>query len=320
MNKILGVIVLFFSLNQVFAKDFVTIDTTKRWILANNRIDYDEIHLIPFQKSKLTLNTLVLQFAENGKIRYDYETNSKFGSNSEIKYLDINTSFSAWEIDTVNQLLLLTIQAGYETFDDFRFKRSYKIEQGANGLVLKQVSEEFFADLRKESQASVGTLRKPLATPLVQVDYFEKIQTLFDKSKKWILVRNRIERGDIQFTTYDESKLTINNLVMSWLKNGKIEYEYESDPKIRFCAGVDFLDIDTDETTWEFDNKKNILTLTLKGGYASLDDFKFKREYFVEIIDDGFELRKIKEHYFNDYRNRGREHKEIRKRKERVKY
>jgi len=125
---------------------------------------------------------------------------------------------------------------------------------------------------------------------------------LFDKTKRWILVRNKIERGDIYLTPYHESKLTINNLVLNLSERGKIEYDYESDPKLKFCAGVDFLDIDTDETSWVFDAENNVFTLILKGGYASLDDFKFKREYTLEAFDDGFALRKIKEFYFNDLR------------------
>jgi hypothetical protein len=134
------------------------------------------------------------------------------------------------------------------------------------------------------------------------MNYFELSKTLFNKTKRWILVRNRIERGDIYLTPYLESKLTINNLVLNFAESGTIEYDYESDPKIKFCAGVDFLDIDTDETSWVFDSENNVFTLTLKGGYASLDDFKFKREYTLEAFDDGFALRKVKEYYFNDLR------------------
>jgi len=109
-------------------------------------------------------------------------------------------------------------------------------------------------------------------------------------------------RSDIYLTPYHESKLTINNLVLNLSESGTIEYDYESDPKVKFCAGVDFLDIDTDETSWIFDADNNVFTLTLKGGYASLDDFKFKRDYIVEAFDDGFALRRVKEHYFNDFR------------------
>lgn len=140
-----------------------------------------------------------------------------------------------------------------------------------------------------------------IAAP-VKIDYNVLNKDLFDISKKWILVRNKIERGDIYLTPYHESKLSINNLVLTLTQNGKIDYDYESDPKIKICLGVDFLDIDVDETTWNFDGENNIFTLTLKGGYASLDDFKFKRDYKVELFDDGFALRKVKEHYFTDFR------------------
>ncbi len=151
--------------------------------------------------------------------------------------------------------------------------------------------------------AIAPTKVQPVAiAPPVKINYLELHRALFDKTKRWILVRNKIERGDIYLTPYHESKLTINNLVLNLSDTGTIEYDYESDPKIKFCAGVDFLDIDTDETSWVFDADNNIFTLTLKGGYASLDDFKFKRDYSVEAFDDGFALRRVKEHYFNDFR------------------
>lgn len=147
--------------------------------------------------------------------------------------------------------------------------------------------------------------------PVVAVDYIALSKDLLDKSKRWMLVKNKIERNDIFLTTYNESKLTINNLIMSFDTEGKIAYDYESDPKIKFCAGVDFLDIDTDETSWEYNAEKNIVTLTLKGGYASLDDFKFKREYWVEAIEDGYILRKQKELYFTDFRKPEKKEKKL---------
>lgn len=140
------------------------------------------------------------------------------------------------------------------------------------------------------------------SAPVIAVDYVALTKDLLDKSKRWMLVKNKIEKNDIFLTIYNESKLTINNLIMSFDSDGKIVYDYESDPKVKFCAGVDFLDIDTDETSWEYNAEKNIVTLTLKGGYASLDDFKFKREYWVEAIEDGYILRKQKEIYFTDFR------------------
>lgn len=161
------------------------------------------------------------------------------------------------------------------------------------------------------NQVNVSDLPTPISTvvatvetkviPIAVIDYAARSRDLLDKSKRWMLVKNKIEKNDIFLTTYNESKLTINNLIMSF-DEGKIVYDYESDPKIKFCAGVDFLDIDTDETTWEYNAERNIVTLTLKGGYASLDDFKFKREYWVETIEDGYILRKLKEHYFTDFR------------------
>ena len=153
------------------------------------------------------------------------------------------------------------------------------------------------------NQSNIVNIETKMASvPIVVIDYAAQSRNLLDKSKRWMLLKNKIEKNDIFLTTYDEAKLTINNLIMSFDTEGKIAYDYESDPKIKFCAGVDFLDIDTDETSWEYNAEKNIVTLTLKGGYASLDDFKFKRDYWVETIEDGYILRKLKEHYFTDFR------------------
>lgn len=128
-----------------------------------------------------------------------------------------------------------------------------------------------------------------------------KSQTLFDADKRWILVSNKIGRNEIELQQYNSAKVDINTLVMSFKPNGMIEYDYESSDDVDACLGVDFLDIDTDFSRWEFDSTRNVLTLTIKGGYASLDDFKFKREYDLWFNTNGnYVLRKSKEHYFVD--------------------
>lgn len=380
MNKFITTAVFLLTFFQVIAQQIPLLEASNRWILSNNKIEKNEVFLTSYKKTKVKLNTLVLTFAENGKIVYDYETNSKYAENPAIKYLDINTKESSWAYDTLTKTLALTIQAGYITLDDFRFQREYKIDEVHEGYILMKTKEVFYQDLRKksiianqvkkttpapivesqkvssenkiavetkvvvESPKVLADTSKVLATlnlseatkidsvvkttaiteakltptteiekatPVIEqvvvaqpvkINYLELHKALFDKTKRWILVRNKIERGDIYLTPYHESKLTINNLVLNLSESGTIEYDYESDPKVRFCAGVDFLDIDTDETSWLFDADNNVFTLTLKGGYASLDDFKFKRDYTVEAFDDGFALRRVKEHYFNDFR------------------
>lgn len=375
MKKFITTAVFLLNFFQVIAQQNPLLDASNRWILVNNKIEKNEVFLTSYKKAKVKLNTLVLSFAENGKIVYDYETNSKYAENPNIKYLDINTKESSWAYDTLTKTLTLTIQAGYITIDDFKFQREYKIDEVNDGYILMKTKQVFYEDLRKKPvvinqvkkttpspiaetpkvvtenkvineapKVVADTIIKHLATsnvtevlkvdsfvkntsttdakiiasiekekvsvvvepaviaPPVKVNYLELHKALFDKTKRWILVRNKIERGDIYLTPYHESKLTINNLVLNLSESGTIEYDYESDPKVKFCAGVDFLDIDTDETSWVFDADNNIFTLTLKGGYASLDDFKFKRDYTVEAFDDGFALRRVKEHYFNDFR------------------
>jgi hypothetical protein len=372
MNKIFITAVFLQIFSQSFSQQIPLLDNSNRWILVNNKIDKNEVFLSSYKKAKVKSNTLVLTFAENGKIIYDYETNSKYAENLNIKYLDINVNESYWAFDSLAKTLILTIQGGYFTLNDFKFQREYMIDEVHDGYILMKSKELIFEDLRKK-KVSVNELRKTalkrfssnvetpqilsenkisienvektpkvladpsiyqtssnkpklnfleektigfvenektvaatffasVTVPSVKINYFELNKALFDKTKRWILVRNKIERGDIYLTPYHESKLTINNLVLNLSERGKIEYDYESDPKLKFCAGVDFLDIDTDETSWVFDAENNVFTLILKGGYASLDDFKFKREYTLEAFDDGFALRKIKEFYFNDLR------------------
>jgi len=372
MNKFFLTAVFLQIISHSFSQQIPLLDTSTRWILVHNKIDKNEIFLTSYKKSKVNLNTLVMTFAENGKIIYDYETNSKYAENLDIKYLDINTKESSWSYDTLTNSLILSIQGGYLTLDDFRFKREYKIDEVNDGYILMKRKELISNDLRKKTltrkedrknassrvspvSVSIKNVREnefvyeksskvknvldgasvvsnsaepklnfsinkstafhdndeniPAETlfpsqtdPSEKINYLELKKTLFDQSKRWILIRNKIEKGDIYLTPYHESKLTINNLVLNLSENGTIQYDYESDPKIKFCAGVDFLDIDTEQTSWVFDFNYNIFTLTLKGGYASLDDFKFKRDYTVEAFDDGFALRKVKEHYFNDFR------------------
>lgn len=376
MNKLIITAVFLLTFLEVIAQQNPLLEASNRWILVNNKIEKNEVFLTSYKKTKVKLNTLVLSFSENGKIVYDYETNSKYAENPTIKYLDINTKESSWAYDTLTKILTLTIQAGYITLDDFKFQREYKIDEVHDGYILMKSKQFFYEDLRKKPvvvnqvnktathpiaiitnvtsadkdvaenkivvespKVNVDTTKILVATssiesvetdsvvkntsiteakitasaentksievavtPPVKINYLELHKALFDKTKRWILVRNKIERGDIYLTPYHESKLTINNLVLNLSDNGTIEYDYESDPKIKFCAGVDFLDIDTEETSWIFDADSNIFTLTLKGGYASLDDFKFKRDYTIEAFDDGFALRRVKEHYFNDFR------------------
>lgn len=374
MKKFITTAVFLLIFFQVIAQQNPLLEASNRWILVNNKIDKNEVFLTSYKKAKVKLNTLVLSFAENGKIVYDYETNSKYDENPNIKYLDINTQASSWAYDTLTKILTLTIQAGYITLDDFKFQREYKIDEVHDGYILMKTKQVFYEDLRKKPVV-INQVRKTTHTPIaetqkivaenkviveapkvlvdttkhlatsnvtealnvdsimkttstteakiiasvekekvlvvvepvviaqpVKINYLDLHKALFDKTKRWILVRNKIERGDIYLTPYHESKLTINNLVLNLSESGTIDYDYESDPKVKFCAGVDFLDIDTDETSWVFDADNNIFTLTLKGGYASLDDFKFKRDYTVEAFDDGFALRRVKEHYFNDFR------------------
>ena len=151
MNKFLLTAVFLQIISYSFSQQIPLLDTSNRWILVNNKIDKNEVFLTLYDKSKVKLNTLVLTFAENGKIVYDYETNSKYDENLEIKYLNINTKESFWAYDSLSKTLVLSIQAGYVTLDDFRFQREYKIDEVHDGFILMKSKELIFDDLRKKT-------------------------------------------------------------------------------------------------------------------------------------------------------------------------
>jgi hypothetical protein len=333
MKKYFKIAVLYLAFTQIYAQkanlSYELLNPSKHWILVNNKIEKDEILLTSYKISKLKANTFVMSFGEKGEIVYNYETNYSFKLGTNLQFLDIVADESFWEFNPITNQITLTIKGGYSSLEDFRFKRNYKIERLPDGFILRKVAEEFFEDLKQNQFIQTNIVENLLTkepntpsmaidlptpsspafvetqiVPIAVIDYAARSRDLLDKSKRWMLMKNKIERNDILLETYDESKLTINNLIMSFDTEGKIAYDYESDPKVSVCAGVDFLDIDTDETSWEYNAEKNIVTLTLKGGYASLDDFKFKRDYWVETIEGGYILRKLREYYFNDFRKR----------------
>lgn len=133
---------------------------------------------------------------------------------------------------------------------------------------------------------------------------------LFDPGKKWIMTTSKIERNKIEFIEYDISKVDLNTMIWTFLPGGAIEYDYQSSEDVFACAGVDFLDMDVTECRWEYDASTLNVTLTIKGGYASLDDFVFKRRYFLSINDDdenyAYVLEKDLDYYFNDLRKKSR--------------
>ena len=156
MNKHIKITIFLLIIFQATAQQTPLLDASNHWILVNNKIERNEIYLTSYKKAKVKLNTLVLSFAENGKIVYDYETNSKYDGNSNIKYLDINTKESSWVFDTLTKTLALTIQAGYETLDDFKFQRTYKIDEVYDGYVLMKTKDVFYENFRKKPLTEIG--------------------------------------------------------------------------------------------------------------------------------------------------------------------
>lgn len=99
-------------------------------------------------------------------------------------------------------------------------------------------------------------------------------------------------------------------MIWIFMPGGTIDYDYQSSDDVFACAGVDFLDMDVAECRWEYDPISATVILTIKGGYASLDDFVFKRRYNLTVnVDDedyGYILEKDLEYYFNDLRKKSK--------------
>lgn len=334
MNLLLKINLLALVVTQSFAQNASLNMASKKWILLTSRIEKNDIQLASYSPARLKGDTFVMHFAAGGKIEYDYETNPNAKSSGRTEFLDIDTKVSNWEYNADANIMTLTLKGGYKSLDDFNFKRDYSIERTDGGYILKRISEQYAEKLKTqvaESATVPKVLVKETTTKPVEIirpvlvtevkespkeeireiskedilaaknaELLAKSKALLVETKRWILITNKITKNVIRFTSFDRSKFRINTLVLSFVNGGKIAYDYEMDPTLEFCAGIDFLDIDTDESAWSLDEENNVLTLTLKGGYASLDDFKFKRDYKIEQTGDEYVLHKIKEHYFID--------------------
>lgn len=134
----------------------------------------------------------------------------------------------------------------------------------------------------------------------ISLQTFAQTTSWFGSKKQWILIDNKIEKDTIQFTPFDTAKVSLNTMVLKFMPKGKIMYDYQSDENIDACLGVDFLDIDTDASSWFYNPQTKQAILQIKGGYASIDDFKFKRIYKVELLEGNLFFYKTKEIYFKD--------------------
>ncbi len=127
---------------------------------------------------------------------------------------------------------------------------------------------------------------------------------LLDDTQNWILRTPDIDAQKLEFVNYEKTKVELNTMIWKFLPNGRLEYDYQSSSSIFACAGVNFLDMDLDECTWSYNPASLVLTLQIKGGYASIDDFVFKRDYKVSMLDEeddyGYQLTLHREQYFND--------------------
>ncbi|MFT5885330.1 MAG: hypothetical protein ACI9IP_001790 [Arcticibacterium sp.] len=127
---------------------------------------------------------------------------------------------------------------------------------------------------------------------------------LLDDDQNWILRTPDINTQNLEFVNYEKEKVELNTMIWKFLPNGRLAYDYQSSSTVFACAGVNFLDMDLDESTWTYNPASLVLTLQIKGGYASLDDFVFKRDYKVSMLDEkddyGYQLTFLREQYFND--------------------
>jgi hypothetical protein len=125
-------------------------------------------------------------------------------------------------------------------------------------------------------------------------------------NKKWILITEKAEKsGAIRFIPYAPDKVTLNTMIWIFKPNGRIEYDYQSSEDVEACLGVDFLDLDVDVSTWRLNPANQSILLTLKGGYASIDDFILKNEYDFQALQEenresGFELVLKKKVFFRN--------------------
>jgi hypothetical protein len=125
-------------------------------------------------------------------------------------------------------------------------------------------------------------------------------------NKNWVLNTSKIElETELNFSIFTDDQVDINTMIWKFLPNGKIENDYKSSDDVEACLGVDFLDIDVNYSSWKVDLKTQKIILTLKGGYASVDDFIMKKEYDFEYIRDenlieGFKLIESKVLFFKD--------------------
>jgi hypothetical protein len=126
------------------------------------------------------------------------------------------------------------------------------------------------------------------------------------QKNQWILVTDKLEKKkEVNFVSFQKKKIELNAMIWSFLDNGKIEYDYQSADNIEACNGVDFLDLDIENSYWKYNNDSQVFTLTLKGGYASIDDFVLKAEYIAFLTSDefgnlGFQLKQTKVLTFRD--------------------
>jgi hypothetical protein len=132
----------FFFINT-YSQGFRDRVLNKNWILTNTRIDTCTV--LSFEKydsSKVEINTMIWNFLPNGRIQYDYQSNSDVEACLGVEFLDLDPAASSWRWDSQRLILILQMKGGFASLDDFLIKNEYQVhfqftENQMTGFALK---------------------------------------------------------------------------------------------------------------------------------------------------------------------------------------
>ena len=80
----------FLLFSNLQAQHFKESVVNKKWILASERIENaDSIIFVPYNKEKISLNTMIWVFKSNGRIEYDYQSSDDIEACAGVDFLDL---------------------------------------------------------------------------------------------------------------------------------------------------------------------------------------------------------------------------------------
>ena len=146
-------IAIFFISFATKAQDFKSYVANKKWILVTEKAEKSgSIRFIPYSMDKVTLNTMIWIFKPNGRIEYDYQSSEDVEACLGVDFLDLDVDVSTWRLNPTNQSILLTLNGGYASIDDFILKNEYDFqaleeENSESGFELVLKKKVFFRNL-----------------------------------------------------------------------------------------------------------------------------------------------------------------------------